>query len=97
MSDIKAVNPAAAANALAREESGRIRDKGFSERLGEAVMTVNEQQKTADNAMEQVVKGTLGVHEGMLRVQEADLSLRLLLQVRNKVISAYTEIMRMQF
>ena len=97
MSDIKAVNPAAAANTLPREESGRIQDKGFSDRLGHAIMTVNEQQKTADNAMEQVVKGTLGVHEGMLRVQEADLSLRLLLQVRNKVISAYTEIMRMQF
>jgi len=69
----------------------------FQERLKNAVADVNKKQITADTASEDVIKGKLGVHEGMMAVQEADLSLRLLNQVRSKVMSAYQEIMRMQF
>lgn len=37
------------------------------------------------------------LHEIMIAGEKADLSLRLLLQIRNKLLSAYQEIMRMQF
>ena len=97
MNEINAVNPVSSLNVSPREESAGGNEKGFAAKLGEAVKTVNASQQSADSAMEQVVQGTLGIHEGMLRVQEAVLSLRLLLQVRNKVMAAYTEIMRMQF
>lgn len=36
------------------------------------------------------------VHETMLAIEKADLSFRLLLQVRNKLLGAYQEIMRLQ-
>jgi flagellar hook-basal body complex protein FliE len=39
----------------------------------------------------------MGIHEGMLAISKADISLRLLLQVRNKVLEAYREISRMGF
>ena len=68
---------------------------GFGETLKEAIADVNRLQTEADLAMENVAKGELGVHEGMLAISKADLSLRLLVQVRNKVLDAYREISRM--
>lgn len=69
----------------------------FKERLDKAVSDVNNLQHIADEASEAVVRGKLGIHEGMMALQEADLSLRFLNQVRSKTMSAYQEIMRMQF
>lgn len=75
----------------------RSQETGFAEKLKNSIMEVNQRQQDADQAIEKVVTGELGIHEGMLKIQEADISLRLLLQVRRKVMDAYTEIMRMQF
>ena len=80
-----------------RKTTDRSQDTGFAEKLKKSVMEVNQRQQDADQAIEKVVTGELGIHEGMLKIQEADISLRLLLQVRRKVMDAYTEIMRLQF
>jgi len=69
---------------------------GFAEKLKESIMEVNQRQQNADQAIEKVINGKLDIHEGMLKIQEADISLKMLLQVRRKVMDAYTEIMRMQ-
>ena len=74
-----------------------VKGKGFGQRLKQAIEEVNDSQQNADSAMEQVVKGSMGIHEGMMAVGKADLSLKLLLQVRNKVMDAYKEISRMGF
>lgn len=71
------------------------RTEGFSETLKNAVAEVNQLQLTADQAAENVVRGEMGLHEGMLAMGKADLSLRLMLQVRNKAMDAYREIMQM--
>jgi flagellar hook-basal body complex protein FliE len=68
----------------------------FEERLKGAVAEVNAKQQQADGAVEQVVAGKMGIHEGMLALQEADIAMKALLQVRNKVISAYNDVMKMQ-
>lgn len=73
------------------------RPEGFARRLKDAIQEVNRDQLDADQAARQVMEEKLGVHEGMLRIQEADLSFRLFLQVRSKVLDAYREIMRLQF
>lgn len=72
-------------------------DTGFADKLRNAIQQTNESQLEADKSIEQVVQGTLGIHEGMLKIQEADISLRLLLQVRTKVMEAYREIKNMSF
>lgn len=41
--------------------------------------------------------GAEHIHETMIKLEEADLSLRLLAKVRTKALDAYQEIMRMQF
>ena len=69
----------------------------FSDRLENAVADVNKSQNVADESAEKLVQGTMGVHEAMLATQEADISLRLLLQVRGKALEAYKEVIRMQF
>jgi len=77
-----------------RQEPSNTR---FVDRLRQAIQQVNDLQHRADNASEQVAQGKLGIHEGMMALTAADLSLRLMLQVRSKVINAYNEISRMQF
>ena len=72
------------------------RDLSFAKRVKSAVEEVNLKQHQADTAIEQVINGELGVHEGMLALGKADTSLRLLTQVRGKVMEAYKEIIRMQ-
>ncbi len=77
------------------QRPAQVKEAGFGQKLKEAVSDVNKLQNEADTAMENVAKGELGVHEGMLAISKADLSLRLLVQVRNKVLDAYREISRM--
>ena len=68
---------------------------GFADTLKDALAEVNHLQHRADRSAEQVAMGNLGIHEGMMALTEADLSLRLLIQVRNKIMDAYREISRM--
>ncbi len=70
-------------------------NNGFGEKLSDAIKEINRLQNVADDSIENVIKGKVGIHEGMLAIQEADLSLRMFLQVRKKVMDAYSEIMRM--
>ncbi|MEM5789823.1 MAG: flagellar hook-basal body complex protein FliE [Syntrophobacteraceae bacterium] len=70
----------------------------FAEHLGSKISEVNQLQNRADEAIKEgTVKGASSVHQTMIRLEEADLGLRLLSKVRNKALDAYNEIMRMQF
>ena len=54
-------------------------------------------QLNADSAMKEFVSGrTKNIHETMLAIEQADVSLKMMMQVRNKIIEAYREIMKMQ-
>jgi flagellar hook-basal body complex protein FliE len=70
---------------------------GFGDVIKQAIERVSDMEIQADQSIEQLLKGETGIHETMIALQKADISLRLLLQVRNKVMDAYREIMRMQF
>ncbi|MCE5334090.1 MAG: flagellar hook-basal body complex protein FliE [Desulfobacteraceae bacterium] len=70
----------------------------FAEQLKTKIGEVNQMQVQADNAMaESSVKGAANIHETMIRLEEADMSLRMLTKFRNKALDAYHEVMRMQF
>ena len=72
------------------------RNPDFAQRIEAAVMDVNTKQHIADNSIEKVIQGEMGIHEGMMALGKASTSLKILAQVRNKVMTAYNEIMRMQ-
>ena len=71
-------------------------DKSFADSLRKMVKDVNQKQNAADKAINDVVEGKLGIHEGMIAIHKADISMKLLPRVRNKVMEAYKEIIRMQ-
>jgi flagellar hook-basal body complex protein FliE len=69
----------------------------FSDILKNSFEQVNEHQVQADQAIRELVAGrSKNIHETMLAIERADSSLKLMMQVRNKVLDAYREIMRMQ-
>jgi len=69
----------------------------FGVSIREAVEQVNNLQTEANSLAEKFAVGDpVDTHEVMLAMQKASLALQLSVQVRNKVIEAYQEIMRMQ-
>jgi len=72
------------------------RDISFVDRLKSAISDVNSKQNIADKSIENVILGKLDIQDGMIAIQKADISLRLMLRVRGKVMDAYKEIMHMQ-
>ena len=74
------------------------RNWGFNETLRGAMDQVEQLQNTADNKVSELLNGNgMDVHSAMVAVEKADLSFQLMMQVRNKIVSAYQEISRMQF
>lgn len=70
---------------------------GFGDMLTSMMGKVNEAQITGDEAVTKLQSGEARhLHEVMIAVEEADVSLRMLVQMRNKALTAYEEIMRMQ-
>lgn len=71
--------------------------KSFADTLKDAVGNVNELQKSSDKAMQNLATGkTDNVADVMIAAEKADIALRVMVQVRNKIIDAYQEIMKMQ-
>lgn len=69
----------------------------FGEALEAAIDQVDASQKQADAAVNGFAAGEIkDVHEVALALQQADLSLRLALEVRNKVVEAWQDVSRMQ-
>ena len=72
---------------------GKQSTSEFKNLLIDSIQQVNEAQKSADHAVETLVTGgDVNPAEVLTAVQKADLSFRMMLQVRNKMIQAYQEI-----
>ncbi|HHB76986.1 MAG TPA: flagellar hook-basal body complex protein FliE [Desulfobulbus sp.] len=72
-------------------------EQNFGKMLSGLVGDVQQQQQAADQAMQQVHAGNAkNLHEAMIAMEQADISIRFMVQVRNKAMDAYQEIMRMQ-
>lgn len=69
----------------------------FADTLKKAVSDANQLQKKSDSAMQNLATGrTDNVAEVMIASEKADIALRVMVQVRNKIIDAYNEVMKMQ-
>jgi flagellar hook-basal body complex protein FliE len=65
--------------------------------LKQAVTEISQLQNNADKAITSVQLGQSGnIHEAMIALEKADISFRAMMQVRNKILEAYQEVMRMQ-
>jgi flagellar hook-basal body complex protein FliE len=72
------------------------RGPGFGSALAEAIQGVDETQKQAESSIQNFLQGKGELHNVALATQRAEMTFDLGLQIRNKVVSAYQEIMKMQ-
>lgn len=70
----------------------------FSEVLKNSIDKVSDTQKSANQMAEQMVAGdsTQNLHEVMIALQTASISFQEMVQVRNKLVTAYQDMMNMQ-
>jgi len=98
VSPIPPVSPASPASAAsaASPASGVARGvSNFSELLEKALGEADRLQKDADRAVADLATGELqDIHEVVLSLAQADLSFRMMVEVRNRVLEAYQEVMR---
>lgn len=97
MSSINPVNrhPVSAPEGVRNEG---VKGKNFGDTLKTFCRQVDDQMTEANQKTEEFAVGkNYDLHEVIIATEKADLSFRLLNQIRNKVLDAYQEIMRMQF
>lgn len=78
---------------LGTENAGQ----SFSNMLNNALQQIQGSQADADQAVQSLATGApADLHDVMLRLEQASMTFQLGLQVRNKLVDAYQEVMRMQ-
>ena len=67
----------------------------FGSSLSDLISNVDSSATDANDAVGKMLDGTGDVHEAMIALQRSDLMLQLTVQVRNKLVQAYQDVMRM--
>lgn len=67
----------------------------FADSLGKLIDGVEGTQADANQAITNMVENNGEVHDAMIALQRAEMSLQLTIQIRNKLVQAYQDIMRM--
>ena len=79
---------------VADSGSGKI---PFADYLNEAINNTNQLILDSDKLANEFAVGTIdNIHQVVIAAQKADLALQFTMQIRNKILEAYSEIMRMQ-
>ena len=69
---------------------------GFAAKLGESIQSVNAAVGNTESLPNQLISGEIkDFHEVAVQLKEAELSFRFAMEIRNKLIDAYREVMRM--
>jgi len=94
---VTAVRPPVALPSLPSAGSAPGSGGTFQNLMSEAMGRVEQFQQNAQSTIDKFLSGEdVEVHKVALATQQSELAFDLFLQVRNKVISAYQEVMRMQ-
>ncbi|MGC9969629.1 MAG: flagellar hook-basal body complex protein FliE [Bryobacteraceae bacterium] len=96
-SPISPISPGGLSPAIIQSPTGTSRAADFQSVLESAIGRVEELRNTASQSVERFLAGeNAELHETVLATQRAELAFELFLEVRNKVVQAYQEVMRMQ-
>lgn len=68
---------------------------GFGDALKQLLSSVDGATSSANTAVANMVGGTGDVHEAMIALHRAEMTLQLTVQIRNKLVAAYQDVMRM--
>ena len=68
----------------------------FGNLLTEAIQQVNDVEKGSQGELQKYLNNESDLHSVMIALEKADLSFQTMMQVRNKIVQAYQEIMKSQ-
>jgi len=92
-SELQKLGPSALQQPLSASPPGA----SFGNLLGQMVNEVGAKQAAAGDAVSGVLSGqNVSLHQAMIAMQEANVSFQLMVEVRNKLLESYQELMRMQ-
>ena len=81
---------------IAGAVEGTQKTQGFSEQLGQTLKSVDAKIKGVDKLPEDLITGKVeSIHEVAVQMKQAEFSFRFAVEIRNKLIEAYREVMRM--
>ena len=74
-----------------------VQGVSFGDVLNQFVSEVNDKQIASGQAVNDLLSGKdIPLHQGMIAMQEAGVAFQLMVEVRNKLLEGYQELMRMQ-
>ncbi len=85
---------------LPQKATGPAKQNGsasFKDTLNGFLSDVNQMQQKADQSIQKMMAGEItDVHQVMTSVEEANVAFNMMMEIRNKVMDAYQEIMRIR-
>ncbi|MFZ2889017.1 flagellar hook-basal body complex protein FliE [Sulfuricurvum sp.] len=99
MADIQSIKALSTADLLLSKSSGSVENgtTDFAQELKNALGNVNQMQVEGEKAMSDIATGSVkDLHQAAIAIDKAEISMKLMLEVRNKALNAYKEITRTQ-
>jgi flagellar hook-basal body complex protein FliE len=100
MNEINPIGPlreSGRADDVQRRKAAANQGPDFKETLSGFLKDVNDMQVKADQSIQKMMAGEItDVHQVMKSAQEADVAFNMMMEIRNKVMDAYQEVMRMR-
>ena len=97
MSDLNKISGLSTADLLGKSTKTPADGSGFADALKKSINDVNEMQQKGEKAMSDLATGQVkDLHQAALAIDKAEISMKLMLEVRNKALNAYKEISRTQ-
>lgn len=99
MATIDSIKGLSTAELLSKKSAGSAENSStdFAQELKNALGNVNQMQVEGEKAMSDIATGSVkDLHQAAIAIDKAEISMKLMLEVRNKALSAYKEITRTQ-
>ena len=98
MNDLNKVSGLSTADLLGKANAkSQTTGEGFADALKKSLNEVNEMQEAGEKAMSDLATGQVkDLHQAALAIDKAEISMKFMLEVRNKALNAYKEISRTQ-
>lgn len=98
MQDINKIAGLSTADLLGKSNvNNKTGGEAFAEALKKSLNDVNEMQEAGEKAMSDLATGQVkDLHQAALAIDKAEISMKFMLEVRNKALNAYKEITRTQ-
>jgi len=93
----KAAQTGQVESAQSTQATGAVQGAGFGDVLNQFVGEVNEKQLASSQAVNDLLSGKdVPLHQAMIAMQEAGVAFQMMVEVRNKLLQGYQDLMRMQ-